>query len=99
MGVCSWCGSSSTYILKTLRVCLNCIRDHPEKTLRLTDPAHKMARAALCLPDKPPGDPKGIPDSLCVNESRNPDGGRKYCGSERTMLDTNSIEIHEQRAR
>jgi pyruvate formate lyase activating enzyme len=85
MAVCSVCGISSATVSKTLRVCLNCIREHPRQALAITDLAHKAARAAFGLPDKPPRDPKGIPCSLCVNECRIPDGGVGYCGLRRNV--------------
>jgi pyruvate formate lyase activating enzyme len=85
MAICSLCGSSSATVSKTLRVCLNCIREYPEQALALTDPAHKTARTAFGLPDKPPRDPNGIPCSLCVNECRIPDGGIGYCGLRRNV--------------
>lgn len=80
MAVCGLCGSSSATISKTLRVCLDCIREHPEQALALTDSAHRTARATFGLPGQPPRDPQGIPCSLCVNECRIPEGGFGYCG-------------------
>jgi pyruvate formate lyase activating enzyme len=86
MAECFVCGRSSILVSKALNVCLECIRNEPEKASSYIEEAHSVSRSPFGLPPKPPRDPKGVQCRLCVNECRIPEGERGYCGL-RTNID------------
>jgi len=64
---CENCGTISSFISVELGVCLQCIRNYPE-------------RAAFGLPEEPPRDPAGILCPIWANQCQIPEGGLGYCG-------------------
>ncbi len=80
MSQCRLCHATSEDISKELGICLNCIREIPEKALPIAMEAQRKSRAAFGLPETPPKDPQGSSCNLCVNECRIPEDGLGYCG-------------------
>jgi pyruvate formate lyase activating enzyme len=80
MAKCQLCGITSPDISKALGVCLNCIRQRPQKALEIAADAHRISRAEFGLPAVPPDDPDGIRCNLCVNACKIGDGCIGYCG-------------------
>lgn len=77
---CRICGRTSKLTSKTLGVCVECIRNKPDKSLPFVISAHAESRMRFNLPTKPPKDKDGIKCGLCANDCRIPVGGRGYCG-------------------
>jgi pyruvate formate lyase activating enzyme len=63
-----------------LGVCLNCIREKPEKALENTRKVHARSRSLFGLPEFPPADPDGIACRICVNQCRIGIEETGYCG-------------------
>jgi pyruvate formate lyase activating enzyme len=78
--VCRLCGTHSRLIAGQLGVCVNCIRDHPQEALALTDAAHAAARRLFNLPERPPRAAGGRRCGLCVQDCVIGEGERGYCG-------------------
>ena len=77
---CKLCGDNSVEISEILHVCVNCIRDKPDESLRFVKAAHKRTRLAYTLPESPPKTMDGISCKLCANECVIGPGERGYCG-------------------
>lgn len=61
-------------------VCVNCLREKPEKALQVAFERHAKTREKFRLPPKPPRTPGGIPCRICVNECLIGEGEKGYCG-------------------
>ena len=80
MARCQLCGVKSSGISKALGVCLTCIRQRPDKALKITDNAHRISRTEFGLPPEPPDDLDGIRCNLCVNACKIGENNTGYCG-------------------
>ena len=80
MASCEICGTISSFISVELGVCLQCIRNYPERALALARQAHRRSRAAFGLPEELPRDPAGILCPIWANQCQIPEGGLGYCG-------------------
>ncbi|MFQ6055625.1 MAG: radical SAM protein [Methanosarcinales archaeon] len=76
---CKVCGESK-YISQYLKVCLDCIRNNPEKSINYILEIHGKSRLQFDLPPEPPQDPKGVKCGWCVNDCKIPRNGKGYCG-------------------
>ncbi|KXA92023.1 hypothetical protein AKJ64_04230 [candidate division MSBL1 archaeon SCGC-AAA259E17] len=63
----------------SLPLCLDCIRETPEKALEIAAGVHSKAREEIGLPPRVPKNSEGIECSYCANNCRIPRGGRGYC--------------------
>lgn len=77
---CHICGKRSVLIAGFLGVCLECIRQHPGRAVRLAEEAHQRGRRLFGLPASPPQHPEGVPCALCGHGCRIPEGGKGFCG-------------------
>lgn len=77
---CALCGKESSLIAKSLKVCLDCIREDFQKALPFIKKAHYKARDDFNLPRKPPRNAGGIVCRMCINQCKIPPGGISYCG-------------------
>ena len=80
LGRCQICGDQSPLIFNQLGVCLQCIREKPEKALRITDKVHAESRGVFGLPPKPPRNPYGISCGVCSNDCKIGSGEKGFCG-------------------
>ncbi len=80
MGQCQLCNESSPLISSKLGVCLRCIREQPDKALKVTDRVHSESREMFGLPPKPPRDSKGVSCGMCANDCKISIGGKGFCG-------------------
>ncbi|MCS7120559.1 MAG: radical SAM protein [Nitrososphaerota archaeon] len=80
LGICAICGDERPTISNSLKVCLACIRNNPEKAIRYTDEAHVRTRDAFGLPPLPPSADKGLECGMCGNQCVIGDGGKGFCG-------------------
>ncbi len=80
LGRCQICCDQSSLISSQLGVCLQCVRDNPEETLKITDRVHAESREAFGLPPKPPRDAEGILCGACSNDCRINEGNKGFCG-------------------
>ncbi|MCX7914484.1 MAG: hypothetical protein N2511_07860, partial [Thermodesulfovibrionales bacterium] len=83
MPECKICNIVNKNISREIGVCLQCIRNEPERALSITSEAHRKSRIAFGLPVEPPKAINGIPCNLCVNECHIPEDGVGYCGVRR----------------
>ncbi|WP_455369863.1 radical SAM protein [[Eubacterium] cellulosolvens] len=65
---------------KTLRVCVDCIRDKPDSTQKYSAIAHTVSRSKFSLPPQPPKFSNGISCRLCSNECKIKPNEKGYCG-------------------
>jgi pyruvate formate lyase activating enzyme len=79
-GTCQGCGKSSLLIAANLAVCLDCIRQQPQRVLPHLKAVHGEARRQFGLPAEPPQAAEGAPCTFCANECRIPEGELGYCG-------------------
>jgi pyruvate formate lyase activating enzyme len=77
---CKICGKKSASISQILSVCVDCIRDKPEKAMPYIQEAHRISRVKHGLPIRPPKTVGGIPCNLCSNECIIGNGERGFCG-------------------
>ncbi|HIE11691.1 MAG TPA: radical SAM protein [Kiritimatiellae bacterium] len=80
LGRCKVCGKSSPLISSRLGVCIECIREKPEKALMVSDNVHAESRGAFNLPSRPLSDPDGIRCGMCANDCVIGVGKKGYCG-------------------
>ena len=80
MGVCIYCGASSSLISQTIRICLTCLRTGSDGMIDHVLEVHKKSREPFGLPVLPPRDPEGITCKLCTNSCQIVEGGLGYCG-------------------
>jgi len=81
MGVCKICGLESAFISSRLGVCVNCIRNAPESSLKVTSRAHASSRAEFGLPATPPKNPAGLSCGMCANHCVIGEGEAGFCGA------------------
>jgi len=79
LGKCRICGLESRTISDVLGVCLQCLRRHGKRAVRLALDAHIKSREKLGLPGRPPRD-GAVKCRLCVNECLLNEGERGFCG-------------------
>jgi pyruvate formate lyase activating enzyme len=63
----------------TLGLCIDCIRNHPEKTMRFSRNLRRETRIPFGLPPAAPRS-KGVTCALCVQTCEIAEGERGYCG-------------------
>lgn len=83
MGKCQICNKESKLISSFLGLCLNCIRNEPEKANPIAEGAHAKSRSKFALPGgKPPKEelPNSIQCKFCGNECIIPEGSYGFCG-------------------
>lgn len=80
MAKCQICKTYSPLISAQLGLCINCIRQKPEKALKISNQIHAKARQAFNLPPKPPQTLNGLRCGQCVNQCKLAEGKRGYCG-------------------
>jgi pyruvate formate lyase activating enzyme len=80
MGKCLICGEKSPIISQNLGVCLSCIRNKPEESLKITSNVHERCRMIFGLPPSPPKASHGIQCKICANQCQIEEGGKGYCG-------------------
>lgn len=79
MTKCKLCGKEKE-ITKSVGICLECIREKPDKVKELAYIVHKKVRESLNLPPSPPKTSNGIKCNLCYNQCEIGDGEKGYCG-------------------
>jgi len=79
MGKCEICGKEKI-ISKSIGVCLECIRERPEKSLFYIIEIHKKVRENFNLPPFPPQSKNGIECNICDNKCNMAKGEKGYCG-------------------
>lgn len=80
LGQCQICNEHSPTISNQLGVCLQCIRNKPEKALEITEKVHVESRERFGLPPKPPKDSNGLSCGMCANDCKIGVGGKGFCG-------------------
>ncbi len=78
--ICQICKKESELVSNTLKVCLECIREKPKETIRITSQVHKKIRKEFNLPAEPPKDKNGIHCNICFNECIIGEEKQGYCG-------------------
>lgn len=84
---CKVCASRSRLISKELSVCLQCIRDRPERAINISSQTHDHVRRTFGLPEIPPQDIGGIRCGLCARMCIIGEGRSGFCGLRRTDND------------
>ncbi len=85
MGRCSVCGKQALTISGHLGVCVDCIRERPEESLKITGRVHSDSRSRFGLPSEPPKDAGGLPCGVCANKCVIGKGGCGFCGLVRNI--------------
>lgn len=67
-------------ISKSLGICLECIREKPDKAIEFINISHKKVREKFNLPAFPPKTLNGIKCNICDNQCSIGDGEKSYCG-------------------
>jgi len=80
LGRCRICHERSPTVSSKLGVCLQCIRETPERALEVTDKVHAESRQKFGLPPKPPQASDGLSCGMCANDCKIPLGERGFCG-------------------
>ncbi len=83
MGTCRVCGKTSPLVSSAVGVCLECLRERPEESLKVAYANHARAREALGLPPLPRGD--GPECSMCGRSCRIGEGEAGFCGLVRNV--------------
>ncbi|MEW6410151.1 MAG: radical SAM protein [Nitrospirota bacterium] len=83
MNTCMVCGQTSELISEGLNLCIECIREKPDKAIPYAERSHRKSREAFGLPPKHPDDINGIPCNICVNECRISADSLGFCGLRR----------------
>jgi len=83
MGECALCGRLSPCIASSLGLCVDCIRQRPDRALPLVAQVHHGSRRDFDLPEAPPRSMPGRSCHLCSNECSIAEGGTGYCGLRR----------------
>jgi len=76
---CELCGYESDEISDSIGVCVNCLRENPQKALKKGMQSHFEWRRLVNLPVFPPHE-GGITCRICVNQCEIPENGSGYCG-------------------
>ncbi|MEM2848881.1 MAG: radical SAM protein [Candidatus Bathyarchaeia archaeon] len=79
-GKCKICGLESPLISSYLGVCVKCIREDPEESLKVVLDPHRKAREQYRLPPQPCKIQSGIKCNICSNECAMSDGDVSFCG-------------------
>lgn len=82
-GKCELCGRESEKISNFLPICLDCIREKPDRALEIAAEVHSKARREIDLPPKIPEKSEGIACPYCAHNCRIPKDGRGYCNLSR----------------
>ncbi len=77
---CELCGSVSSLISKSLRICKDCIIKSPEKAEPYILQAHERSHARFGLPTTPPNDKNGVQCKICVNACEIQENELGFCG-------------------
>jgi len=80
---CEICGRDSKEISISLPLCLDCIREKPDKALEIASKIHSKTREEVGLPPKIPESSEGVECDHCANNCRIPEGKRGYCNLSR----------------
>lgn len=91
--VCALCGKRSKTISRTIGVCVDCLRDRPDESLKYSENTHRESRARLNFPPEPPKTPGGIPCSICSANCVLGEGEMGYCGLRKNVAGKLSSEI------
>ncbi len=92
IGMCEICGEESPKISDVLSLCLDCIREYPEKALNISDRVHAKTRAEVGLPESIPEDESGVRCSYCSNHCKIPKDEAGYCNLSKNVDDGLSRE-------
>ncbi len=76
---CELCGKESKKISDPLPLCLECIREKPERALEIASQIHSSARRKIGLPPEIPENSEGVECPHCANSCRIPEGDSGYC--------------------
>ncbi len=79
MVACKICSKKSELISTSLPICIDCIREGSERSLKIIERSHKDSRASFDLPHKPPKNGK-VECPMCGNQCRMEDGEYGFCG-------------------
>jgi len=79
MGKCRVCGREKK-ISENIGVCIDCIREKPEKALSYVKSIHENVRKRFNLPVFPPKTEDGIECNICGNRCKIGKGEKGYCG-------------------
>ncbi|KXB06768.1 hypothetical protein AKJ51_02950 [candidate division MSBL1 archaeon SCGC-AAA382A20] len=82
-GECELCGEASEKISNFLPLCLDCIREEPDRALEIASRVHYEARKKIGLPTEIPKSTEGVECLYCANNCQIPEGGRGYCNLSR----------------
>jgi pyruvate formate lyase activating enzyme len=77
---CVICKAKSRFISDSIGVCVDCLRNRPDESLRYVSLKHSETRLKYGLPPYPPKTDGGIPCKLCVNSCIIGEGEKGYCG-------------------
>ena len=77
---CAICGKRSKLISNSIKVCVDCLRERPEESLRYPMKTHEEVRMKFKLPPNPPRSRDGVKCNLCSAECVMEDGEKSYCG-------------------
>ena len=67
-------------VSEALRVCSNCVREHPDDALEIARKVHIRIRQQYGLPGSPPNDPNGVKCTICANLCQIAPNELGYCG-------------------
>ncbi len=76
---CIICGKNTT-LSAVLKVCIECIRNEPDRASSYIIQAHNESRQAYHTPLEPPRDESGIQCKLCSNECIMGEESKGFCG-------------------
>jgi len=76
---CDICGKESTNISSSLPLCLECIREKPDKSIEIASKIHSKTREEAGLPSQVPDSPEGVECDYCGNNCKISEGNRGYC--------------------
>jgi pyruvate formate lyase activating enzyme len=79
MGICKICEKEKG-ISENLGVCVDCIRERPEKSIIYIKRVHEEVRKNFNLPPYPPRAEDGIECNICGNRCKIGKGEKGYCG-------------------
>ncbi len=80
MGYCRICGRRSLLVSDTIGVCVDCLRNYPEKALPIALEAHRRSRHRFKLPPITPRSSDGLRCGICGRGCIIPRGEKGYCG-------------------
>lgn len=77
---CKICGLKSSLISSYLGVCVRCIRENPEESLKIALDAHRKSREQYKLPPQPYKTQNGVRCGICSNDCIIGNGELGFCG-------------------